>query len=519
MRTTTTGSVLVALAVILGTTALHAATLDGTLKLGGVILDETGDLSTVQETYNIYDGFSVTQIRLNGTLNPRNHFMLNLREINLDGRQGNFLYRVPGTFELDASFDQHRQVFDRERGANAKRKDWRFGARLTPVKWVRINGSFNYRTRDGDRLSFPPGTSSVLGDQYDYALRSGSISAEARKDRRGIAVAYRISDFDDGNNVEADRTAHVVSARAFAPSFFYDKWTHLLRGAYGMSKLSSSGIDYTLLNFQYTGVGRLLDPLQFKYNLEAQRIDNESTGLKTDRFHNHFDATFFHQYGNVWGGYGYEINDDGPRPSNYHSWRAGAALRYLQYATAKLRYAGRVKTDTEELTLLKDIEASRFRGDLDVHPVEGLTIGGRFNVRDRDYPSIDVKSKGRSVSARGHYSRPAWGGLSGDYTYTKDEYTDRAGSFDTNSHVVTGRVDLERIPNLRLSGGVTYMDVGEDLDIEKYTVFLEGGYTVLDDFHVEVKYNIYNYDDYLILDRYYTADVVWFNVAYDLHVE
>ncbi len=44
-------------------------------------------------------------------------------------------------------------------------------------------------------------------------------------------------------------------------------------------------------------------------------------------------------------------------------------------------------------------------------------------------------------------------------------------------------------------------------------------YTVLDDLHVEVKYNVYNYDDYMILNRYYTANVVWFNVAYDLHVQ
>ena len=39
------------------------------------------------------------------------------------------------------------------------------------------------------------------------------------------------------------------------------------------------------------------------------------------------------------------------------------------------------------------------------------------------------------------------------------------------------------------------------------------------DYHVEVKYNVYNYDDYILLDRYYTANVVWVNVAWDLHFE
>lgn len=106
-----------------------------------------------------------------------------------------------------------------------------------------------------------------------------------------------------------------------------------------------------------------------------------------------------------------------------------------------------------------------------------------------------------------------------DYTYSRDEYTDLAGKFDANSHIVTSRIDFERIEYLRLSSGVTYVDAGEDLDIEKSILFFEGMYTVMDDYHLEVKYNIYNYDDFVLLDRYYTANAVWINVAYDLHLK
>jgi hypothetical protein len=30
-----------------------------------------------------------------------------------------------------------------------------------------------------------------------------------------------------------------------------------------------------------------------------------------------------------------------------------------------------------------------------------------------------------------------------------------------------------------------------------------------------VQYNVYNYDDYLLTSRLYTANVVWFNVGYE----
>src|SRR5262245_58449997 len=112
MRTSTQISVAGALSIVLLGHAAAATTLDGTLKLGGIILDETGDLSAVQETYNIYDGFNVSEVSLTGTFNPRNHFRLFLSDINLDSRRADFQYRMPGTFKLTGGYDQHRQVFD-----------------------------------------------------------------------------------------------------------------------------------------------------------------------------------------------------------------------------------------------------------------------------------------------------------------------------------------------------------------------------------------------------------------------
>jgi len=502
----------------------EAGTWDATLKAGGIVLDEEGDLSTVQETYNIHDGFALSEIKLSGAPNPDNYLSLDLRNINLDGRQADFLYRRPGMLRVTASLDEHRQVFDPQRAVSSNRRDWNFGARVTPVKWLRLAGFYRMMTRDGDRLSyptgtttpFPGGTESVLGTGYDYTLNSGGVSAEVRKDRRGFAVDFRGSDFSDDLNPDADRTGTVLSVRAFSPCLLYDKLTHLVRAAYGKSNLPTKDVDYTLTKFQYTGVVRPLSRFEFKYNFDAQRVDDEATGIKTDRFQNVVDATYFHANGSVFAGYGYENNDDDNVLTSYHSWRAGSTFRNDTY-TAKVDYAGRIKQDDEKLTLLQDVEASRLRAQVDIKPATGLDLGAAFNDRSRDFPGIDVTSEGQTISSTAGYSYPKWGRVSGTYTYTKDQYEDRAGTYDVNSHTVTARVDFERIPDLRLSSGVTYLKAGKDLDIEKSILFFEGFYTMQDDLHFEIKYNVYNYDDFILLDRYYTANVVWFNVAYDLH--
>ena len=518
MRTKAITTLLAAVVVTLAASPPWAGTLDGTVKLGSVILDEEGDRSAVQETYDVYDGFAVSQIRLNGTLNPRDYFTLDLRDINLDSRQGDFIFRRPGTFKLTAGYDQNRQVFDPDRAVDSERKDWRVGAQLTPGRWFNLSGSFGYLMRKGDRLPVPPATASVLGTGYDHSLMTGQLTAESHRDRRGLAFSYRISDYTDELNANADRTGQVVSARLYAPSPFYDRWTHLLRGAYGERTLANGDLDTKLANFQYTGVLDPVDRFQLKYNFDANRIDNESTGLKTDRFQNHLDATYAYRYGRLTAGYGYEMNDDDRTLTSYSSWRGGAAFRYDKHVSAKVDYAGRVKKDQEELTLLKDVEASRIRGSLQLQPIDGIVVGGGYSKREREMPDIRVEADGEVTSAFARYEYKGWGSLSADYSYSTDAYRDLSGRFDASSHIVTGRAEFGRIRNLRLAGGGTYMDIGKGLDIEKSMVFAEGAYRVLKDYRLEVRYNMYNYDDYILLNRYYTANVVRINLAYDLHL-
>jgi hypothetical protein len=518
MRTNANSTVAVALVAALAASSAWAGTVDGTVKVGGVIFSQTGDRSTVQETYNIHDGFSLTQIQLHGLLTPRNYFSMDLRDINFDSRQGDFLYRIPDRFKLTAAYDQHQQVFDPARSVNSLRKDLRIGAEAIPSRWLYFSGFFNYLTRDGDRLAFPAGTVSALGTGYDNRLATGQLTAEVHQGRYGGAVSYGISKYSDDLNAAAERTGDVVSGRLWAPTPFYDRWTNFFRAAYGERRLSTSGLEYKMADFQYTGIVQPVERFQLKYAFAVDRVDDKSTALKTDRFQNDVDATWYHRYGSLTGGYGYETNDDDHRLTSYQSWRGGALLHYRRYVTAKVDYAGRNKKDEEHVTLLQDIESSRWRASLDLQPTSRLSVGGWYSRRERELTDIGVKVDGDVASASGRYDREGWGSLATDYTYSLDKYTDLTGRFEALSHIVTARADVSRIRNLTLAGGLTYLDIRRDLKIEKWVVFAEGSFRLLRDYHVELKYNAYNYDDYVLITRYYTANVWRINLAYDLHL-
>jgi len=519
MRTTIPAAFAMALVLACVAMPLRAGTVDGTVKLGGVIMSDEGDLSAVQETYDIYDGFSLSQVRLRGLLDRGETFTLDLRDINRGSRQGEFVFGYPGRFRLKADFDQSRQVYDPARVVTTDRKKWNAAAQITATPWLKLSGGVHQVAREGDRLGFPAGVTSALGGSVDHRLTTGDVSAIVHQDRRGGALTYRRSAYSDLRDSDLDRTGEVVSVRLYAPHPTYRRWTHMVRGAYGRRELSKQDLDYTLANIQYAGTVEPNESWQVRYAVEGNRIDSKSTGLKTDRFRSDVDATLFHPYGRVGVGFGYETNDDDRSLTSSNSLRAGALLRYGKLISGKVDFSGRMRNDQEDLTLLKDVESSRIRAQLRIAPYERLSLGGGFSRRLRQFPDLNVDADGKVANAFARVEVAGWGALAADYSYAVDDYQDRAGRYETDSHAVTARVETERIPRVRLAAGVTYLDIGKDLDIEKSLVFTEGRVRVLPALHLEVKYNVYNYDDYVLIDRYYTANVVRIDLAYDLNMK
>lgn len=512
---------LVLLVLGAATTAL-AGSLDGTIKLGGIFKDETegSDLSVMQETYNIYDGFNFTQLKLNSHLGGKHFLKLDVEEANLDSRRGRIGYYLTDLFEVTARYDRYRMIYDRDGSTESERENWRLGAKLTPADWLRIIGNYSIQSRDGSRLGDPGGDQSFLGSTYDYDLQTGYFEAEARSGPRAFALGYEMSRFEDRELAVADRKGDIMSARLSTPCYLFPEvLTHFLRGSYGKQEMQEVDTQYELSTFQYLGILKPARAWQLKYRFFFSRVDNEVTRLKTDNIRNDADLVWYNDLGSLFGGLGYVTNDDDRTLTENVVWRLGANVGSGKMIRGKVSYASAHKTDQEHLTLLKDIESSRFKASISSQPIDPLTLGVGYADRIREFPIIDVKATGQRYSAYGHYKWSGWGGLHLDFAYANDEYEDTAGGFHAEHYSMTGRLDFTKVKDLRLSFIGTYLDIGKDLDTEKSILGFEGEYAFMDDWFVEAKYNAYNYDDYILLDRYYTANVVWVNLGYNLSIK
>jgi hypothetical protein len=506
-----------------------AAGLSGTIALGEITKDEqAGDLAAMQETYNIFEGFTISRLLLNGSVGSRGYLRLDLENINQDGRQALLDYRLTGVGKLRFQHDRYRRIFGADGHLNTERSDYHLDATVTPAGWLSLSARTNLQTREGDRLGYPRDlhtgvdvldeagahTGSSLG-RYDYTLYRYQFGAEAQKNGRGLAVSYEGMDFSDDAQSAADRQGHVVSLRLFGSDPILPfRMTHYLRAAFGSHELSDTGLDHTLATFQYVGAVRPCRRLQVRYLLHLNRVDDESTDLKTDYIRNEGNLTYTHRYGSLFGGYAYVTDDDDRTLTSSDIWEVGGTVRYKELIRGRIKYGSRDKSAEEDLTLLKDIEDTRFEAKLQSRPLRPLTVGAFYSDRTRSFPVLDVEAEGSRVGGFARLELTDWASVQADYSYADEDYDDRAGGFSSDTDVVTGRLEFTRIDGLRLAGGVTYLDIGKDLDIEKSILMFEGQYDLLDDYYIEIKYNIYNYDDYILLDRYYTANVVWMNIGY-----
>jgi len=508
---------------------LHAGPWDGTVQLGGTIRNETGDRSTMPETFDLYDGFTVGQLRLNGTVVPGQSLALDLHDLNLRSRRGDVSYTAGDVLRLSGRFDQHRQVYDPARIFDTFRKDWHAGAQLTPRRWLSFTADVDAVARSGDRLRFPavaPGATPgpALGplvnvEAFDRRTVIGSVGAEVHHARQGAAVSYQQSELDDGlaavRGEDAGRHGRLGALRLWAPAPFYDRWQNVVRVAFGDRRVDGGGLEHTYGSFQYTAAVQPCEPWLVRYVFAADRIDDHSLGLRTDRFRNDGDATWFHRYGWLRGGGGYETNDDDRSLTSDKSWNVAGALHDGRWASLKAEYASRVRKDEEQLTLLQDVESQQSRVRLELEPWAWAGAGGSFARRLRDYQDIGVAADGRTAQGFVRATRAGWGNVEADYDWADDDWHDLQSRFATTTRAVTARAELQRVPRVRLACGVTWLEVTRDVRLEKSVLSGEADLQLAAGYRLELQGNVFDFDDYVLLDRYYTANVLRIGLAYD----
>ena len=104
------------------------------------------------------------------------------------------------------------------------------------------------------------------------------------------------------------------------------------------------------------------------------------------------------------------------------------------------------------------------------------------------------------------------------YSHYVGEYQDRSDntSYEFADHVLTGHAYPVEIGKLTVDFGGTWYRSKRDQDLEKMSGEIGAAYRIAKTIQLEGRYRVYNFDNFLVTDEYYTANIVEFRLIKDV---
>jgi hypothetical protein len=259
------------------------------------------------------------------------------------------------------------------------------------------------------------------------------------------------------------------------------------------------------------------------YRLVYGRTEQDALDQETD------NATNTLAFGKTWKGrggvrVGYEnrvVDDlidrtesDGLLISCWYNWQKRVFLR----AMVALRDDDVVRGST----LMGDEDVTRQQYSVRyVHPTFGdlmAQYSGQLRKHGPGYEALGPAAS-QGVSSSADYDTfnsswrlrlPEYGRVELGYTYRRGQFenTMETVGYEFSDHVFRASLHPLSYRGLEASGRAKYYRCYRDQDLEKFSLGITAEYAINTDYRVGAAYDVYNFDDYLSTDGFYTGNIV-----------
>lgn len=493
------------------------------VEAGYVATDEVGSLAVNQETFNTYKGFALSLRDFKYELNPNWRVTADLENFTLNNRNITARLRRKDKLTFDFHHDKYRRQYNSE-GTNAtKRSTTSARVKVSPNKSIELFSGLSRVDKKGSRNDGLDVTQEQTA--IDYTQTSFDIGARYTKRRGSGFISYRRFDFQNdvpGESFNTGRQADELrtSASLYVPNV---KWL-LVSGGYDYR---SDKIDYDTTEL-VTDLGwagfkaDLPHQMYLDYQFSFARTKQTGLDLETDNVMNGLTL------GKVWSGrgglrIGYEnrIADDLTDRTESNGFVFGGWFSHKRRLTVRALISLRDQNVADGMTLVGDRNVTRHRVSVRYnHPEHGrleLQWVGRVSKHDpapimRDDPSrVDFGSRVHynGLTATATIIARDYGTATVSHTYYLGKYENNSDmtDYEFSDHIFRTVLRPKPYHGLQLNGSGTYYRSRRNQDIEKFKVGLAATYMISGHL-VGIEYDVFNFDDFIVSDHYYTANIV-----------
>ncbi len=507
---TTTLFALIALLVV--ASALSAAD-SGTGKIGFgyVFMDEEGSRAVNSETFNTYEGVALSMYDWRYNWENGTTLKANLNNITLNNRDLRLWIGKPGRFSLSATNNQYRRVYSDSADDYTRRRSTNVQAMFEASRYLKVFGGYGRTDKHGTDFFILPAINDTVHRSTDYGYKTYNVGTQMG-DRYGLVRAeYRHFDFTDNTSAATDRKADQLDlyTSSTVPSM---KWLYLA-GGLNLRKDKVESTNTELKTNQWWGGAKayLCPTLLLDYRLVFATTKRNSPQRTIDNLQN---VVSLGKTWNRWGGLrvGYEnrISDDFVNRTSSDGLLANAWLRPDMHWYFKAAISTRKADVTDGVTLLGDESRTN-------HAVSALysnekwgSLGGRWEGHIRKNDDINSRTEYNVLSSELNLSDAKKGRMTVTYSYYVGTYRNQSEntSYEFADHVLSGHAYPVSLGKLTVDFGGTWYRSKRDQDMEKLSGDVGVAYLLQPTLHLEARYRVYNFDDFLFTDRYYTANIV-----------
>ncbi len=257
-----------------------------------------------------------------------------------------------------------------------------------------------------------------------------------------------------------------------------------------------------------------------EYRIKFARTDNSAMSIETDNWVN--SLTYGRTWKNTGGirvGYESRIVDDLVNRSESN----GLIVDGWYKAGTHLIFRGKASTRSKDIptgsTLLGDESITRhlFSARYTDLNYGDLTLRLDKRIRKNEDIGVNTQIDYTSASSILNFKYEKYGSLNVTYSYYLGEFENRdlvsetIKNYEFSDHVITGTITPNSYRNIDLSFGGTYYRSRRDQDKEKFSLNIIAKYKFPHDHILEIKYDVFNYDDYQLNRNYYTANIIEIN--------
>lgn len=478
----------------------------GKTKLSYIFLDQNGDRYSLPELYNVYSGFSLEKLYFTKRFKSNSTFQLNLNNVNLDNRDLGLNLNLPDLFSLKARHQKSRYVFDKDGDIASFRTKTGLRAIFKPTRFLKLNLDFSQKLKEGSRLGYVEKNPGVLGEKYDQKIQSGKAGVQLKLGKRYLTLSHRILIFNNDLNDSLDRKSNRTEISLVTP--LPSNISVSLRYMREESELEKKDLKLKTDLLTGTVFQRVSRKILASFKFSLQRSDNLSTYKMTDieraglwlnyQISKKLETEL---------GYEYHNKEDQYGTIKTHSILVGAKARPIENLFVSGLYRFKNRKDSDSSTLTGEYDEDNKLLKVKYRPVDKVDLQIRYQDKTRENTDIDTKAESQSFYSNLFFDLGEDFDLTFYFNLLDWDFRNYETDYQTSNRTYGLTMNLKPIESLKLKGGASYLDLGKDLDINKYSFSLGASFEILENYFVEADFQRFGYEDMISSENDLDANV------------